>query len=505
MTVTAAPAIPPPADAAPLELTAAEDDEWLADEPEPAPRPRCEPPPKSGHAEPDFSLARQHIVTTMKWLDVASISVAVARDGEILWEEGFGTPDPRRRTKADEHTMYSLASISKPFTATGMMVLVERGELDLGTPIGEVLPPPGLRPGVGDPAEATLSRVASHTSGLPLHHQFFYADRDPKVPSLEQTRRDYAVTVAEPGARYQYSNLGFGLLGQVIEHVSGRPYAEFMKQEVFEPLDLHHTFVGEPPRRTGLVAPRLGENGRPLPSYGFDHDGASAVYSSAHDLVRFGMFHIGTERSEQQAILSMDSRRAMQRPVAPADNYGLGWGLGHDDGVRRVSHGGGMPGVRTAIQAFPEQGVVIVVLINTMGVGREHVEIAELIQHALGLPSRSDSVCMLPLGHELLGTWKGVVHTVQGERPMELELRETGEVTARFGDDPPQLVRRVKLLDGALVGKTVGDVEAELGRGEPTQLRLELWLRDGVLEGGVSTTVPWVSTTTLHAELRPVK
>lgn len=501
--IAAAPAIPPPAAAIPLALDELEEeDEWLDEEP-PAPRGSCERAPKSGIAEPDFGPTRELIGDVMKWMNAPSIAVAVARDGKVLWEEGFGFADPRRRVRADEHTMYSLASISKPFTSTGMMVLVERGQLDLATPLGDALPEPGLRPGVGDPAAATLLRVASHTAGLPLHYQFYYADRDAKVPSLEQTRRDYAVTVIEPGQRYQYSNLGYGLLGQVIEHASGKPYAEFMRTEVFEPLDLRHTFVGKPPRRAGTTAPRVSGRGNVIADYGFDHDGASALYSSAHDLVRFGMFHIGAKLAEQREILSLDARRAMQRPVPPAEGYGLGWGLGLEDSVVRVSHNGGMPGVRTLLTTFPEQGVVIVVLVNSDGVGREHQEIGSFIQHALGLPARSDDVCMLPLEHELLGSWQGVVHTVAGERRFVLDVRETGEVTAAFGDHEAQIVRGVRVQDGVLVGHTTGDVAAELAEGKVTPLQLELRLRNGRLEGGVSAMVPWVSATTLLAVLEP--
>lgn len=500
--VAAAPAIPPPAEIAPLVLDETEDDDWLEDEPAAAPTDRCERAPKAGNPEPDFAPARQHIAAAMKWLMVPSLAVAVARDGEILWEEGFGFADRRRRVKADEHTMYSLASISKPFTATGLMVLASRGQLALDSPLGDVLPPPGMRPGVGDPQEATLARVASHTAGLPLHFQFFYEDRDPQVPSLEQTRRDYAVTVIEPGRRYQYSNLGYGLLGQVIEHVSGTPYADFMRQEVFEPLDLRHTFVGRPPRKAGTTAVRVSGRGDPIPEYGFDHDGASALYSSAHDLVRFGMFHAGASLPEQRPILDLDTRRAMQRPVLPAEGYGLGWSIGLEDSVVRVSHNGGMPGVHTLLQTFPEQGVVIVVLVNSDGVGREHREIAKTIAHGLGLPARADDVCMLPLGHELLGRWEGEVQTIEGARRFVLEVRPSGEVTASFGDDPAQIVREVRFQEGVLVGSTTGEVAAQLGRGQATPLGLELRLRDGQLEGGVSAAVPWVSVTTVPATLR---
>ena len=95
-------------------------------------------------------------------------------DGKIIWEEGFGWADREKRIPATEHTMYSLASISKPITATGLMVLVERGLVDLDDPIDDYLGDAKLNGRAFDASEATVRRVANHTAGLPLHYQFFY-------------------------------------------------------------------------------------------------------------------------------------------------------------------------------------------------------------------------------------------------------------------------------------------------------------------------------------------
>src|SRR5690606_27239316 len=168
---------------------------------------------------------------------------------------------------------------------------------------------------------ATVRRVASHTSGLPLHHQFYYSsDRaggrpghvaiEPPPPTT--TRERYGVLVSAPGEQYRYSNLGFGLLGEAVAHVAGEPFPAAMRTLVLDPLELRHTFVGRPPRTAGVTALRYDAGGQPLPDYGFDHDGASAFYGSAHDLVRFGMFQLGHAPAEQQALLS-DQARALMR------------------------------------------------------------------------------------------------------------------------------------------------------------------------------------------------
>src|SRR5688572_32186710 len=100
-----------------------------------------------------------------------SLAVAVARDGEVLWEEAFGWADRENRIAATPHTLYSLASISKPITATGLMILKERGLIDLDRPINDYLGHAKINVRVGDPAAATVRRVANHTAGLPLHYR----------------------------------------------------------------------------------------------------------------------------------------------------------------------------------------------------------------------------------------------------------------------------------------------------------------------------------------------
>jgi CubicO group peptidase (beta-lactamase class C family) len=100
----------------------------------------------------------------------------------VLWEEGFGWADRANRIPATPHTLYSLASISKPITSTGLMILQERGLLDLDRPIDDYLGDAKLTARVGSAADATVRRVANHTAGLPLHYQFFYADQPHRPP-----------------------------------------------------------------------------------------------------------------------------------------------------------------------------------------------------------------------------------------------------------------------------------------------------------------------------------
>src|ERR1700733_13074436 len=118
------------------------------------------------------ALIRQRIVDG----SAPSISVAVAQHGKIIWEEGFGWANREERIPATENTMYSLASISKTMTATGLMTLVQAGKIDLDKPINDYLGDAKVAARIGDANDATVRRVANHSSGLPFHYQFFYSN-----------------------------------------------------------------------------------------------------------------------------------------------------------------------------------------------------------------------------------------------------------------------------------------------------------------------------------------
>lgn len=220
-----------------------------------------------------FASIRETIQHEMRVHAIPSVAVAVARGRDILWEEAFGWADREARLPATPHTMYSLASISKPITATGLMVLAERGAIDLDRPINDYLGAGRVTARVGDAAAATVRRVADHSSGLPLHYQFFYADEPFQRPPMAETIRRYANLVTAPGERPLYSNLGYGILDHVIERVSGKPYADFMREEVFLPLGMTRSSIDVGPGPEPFAAhrrrPRTGEAGPRLPRQEF--------------------------------------------------------------------------------------------------------------------------------------------------------------------------------------------------------------------------------------------
>ncbi|MGH9834349.1 MAG: serine hydrolase domain-containing protein [Blastocatellia bacterium] len=441
-----------------------------------------------------FDGVREFIKQQLGERRLPSVAVAVARDGRIIWEEAFGWADSEKRIPATPHTMYSLASISKPFTATGLMILKERGRIELDRPINEYLGEAKIAVRVGNPADATVRRVANHTAGLPLHYQFFYEDEQYRAPSRDETIRRYGACVTAPGERYQYSNLGYGILDHVIARVSGRSYNDFMREEVFLPLGLTHTSVNIGPGLEKHQAVRYGTDGSPIPFYDFDHPGGSAVYASAHDLVRFGMFHLKAHLSDQKAILKDETIDELQQATVKTggnSGYGIGWGTNESPGGRRVvSHSGGMGGVSTLLRLYPAEKLAIVVLSNASsnlpGQVMERIAAVVAPETARGQGGQNQPPPDFKPASELLGAWQGKVHTYKGELSFKLLFQPDGDVHAQIGTQLKTLLNRAQFRDGYLSGVFTSDIGTEDANRTRYSLALSLKLRGNVLNGAMT-------------------
>jgi CubicO group peptidase (beta-lactamase class C family) len=476
-----------------------------------------------------FAAARVYIDRAMREDSIPSVAVAVAKAGRIVFAEGFGFADLDRRIPATPRTMYSLASISKPITATALMRLVEQGRVVLDRPANEYLGNGRIHSRVWDAEAATVRRVLSHTAGLPLHYEFFYEREDHGPRSTDEGIARYAILIAPPGEVYQYSNLGYGVIDRILERVHGRTYAEIMRTEVFEPLGMARSTVSTGAGLDDSVAVRYGPDNRPVPFYDFDHRGGSAVYASALDLARFGMFHLGSLRDRRARILTDSTIRLMQRPITPGptdQGYGLGWVyLADDHGYRRIAHNGGMPGVATALHLYPDQKVVVVVLTNRSNgsVGRIVQELAGAVlpQYAIRAQHQRDSLQAVqrrdsaqaaqraatpvalqpppaadttsPYPSALLGEWSGMIYTPDDSVALHLLVQRDGDVHVRLGNELRTLLNDVTAPYGeGLTGRFAGTLPDAHARRHTHSVRLDVRLRGDRLAGMASAqTTGW--------------
>lgn len=308
----------------------------------PTPRPRSD---NTLMQKLDRSLTRQ--TNAQEFSGV----VLVARNGEIILKKAYGFADVKKEIPNTIDTRFQLASVSKTITATAIMQLVERGQINLEDPISTYLSstPRTWR-------DITVEQLLAHTSGIPDYFSFDEFENEMNLTP------DGIIRVAqtapldfEPGTAFEYSNTGFVLLGKIIENVSGKTYAQFLRENIFDPLQMDAMGRAEKnaPHATGYVS--YGTPAQMFPITNALGDGD--LYATVDDLYKFDRA-LSTEK-----ILTRASREKMFASVG-SNNYGLGWEVQKWNNKRVVSHSGGINGFATELMRFPDDDAVLILLSN---------------------------------------------------------------------------------------------------------------------------------------------
>ena len=295
-----------------------------------------------------------------------------------------------------------------------------------------------------------------------------------------------------PDDLYQYSNLGYGVLDYIIERVSGKTYPDFMQDEVFTPLGMNHTAVLTPQTYTGQEAVRY-NNREPIPFYDFDHRGASAVYAGAHDLIRFGLFHLNQLQQGQKQILSPSTIEKMQNDVNKFGNYAIGWGISDYKGTHIVQHTGGMGGVRTVLTLISEYEAAIVVLTNCENNGiidinnqivddlAKRYSFKNDAQKENAKESKNNNIAV-----DTEGKWQGTVYTYLKEIPLAITVQDHF-YQIQFNDEPPMPIQELYLDGNVLTGEFMGDIQTPDEFNPGNKLELKVVVDGGRMYGAVTS------------------
>ncbi|GAB4004180.1 serine hydrolase domain-containing protein [Nocardioides ultimimeridianus] len=336
-----------------------------------------------------------------------SVAAGVVRDGGLVWSAGRGRLVRRGSdARPDADTQYKIGSVTKTMTAALIMLARERGQVALSDPVGRFLPE-------GPYAATTLRQLLSHSGGLTAepHGSWWERTEGADVAALVATHAD-AGPVLEPGAQLHYSNLGYGLLGAVVERVWGRPWWEVLQAEILTPLGMRRTsYQWVEPAAEGFAVDALtGEaHAEPLPDTGAMAP-AGQLWSTVADLATWLTALVDADRS----ILSAESLRAMATPQSgePDDSDGGAWGLGvqidWQDGRKFIGHPGSMPGFCCHALIEVDSGIGAVVLTNgAYGLGDAAGELVDLVLAAEPpVPGEWEPTADVPdVVREIVGTW----------------------------------------------------------------------------------------------------
>jgi CubicO group peptidase (beta-lactamase class C family) len=334
------------------------------------------------------------------------LAVLIKRNGALLFQRGFGVRRLGERDTITPDTNFRLASVTKQFTAMGIMLLVHDGKLRYETTLTEIFP--------GFPAYGkaiTVRHLLTHTSGLPDYEELMDQEEKvhgPRWSPERQIQDDEVLALLKketkgkfaPDTSWAYSNSGYVVLGLVIATVSGTSYGEYLRQHIFAPLRMDHTLVY-----------LKGKNGVSLRAYGHSPEhgkfvvtdqsstsatlGDGGIYSNLEDLSKWddalNNHSLLPEREMQAALtpVKLGDGRKTHWPLEPGgDNlapgkpvsYGFGWFLDSYQAHPRMWHSGSTMGFRNVIERFTADGLTVIVLCNRTDLQPESIalQIADL-------------------------------------------------------------------------------------------------------------------------------
>jgi len=300
----------------------------------------------------------------MKENNIPGLSLAVVREGKIIFQKGYGTANLELKTPVTPKSVFAIYSISKTFTAIAIMMLVEQGKVSLEEPISKYItdvPSSWNR--------ITIRHLLTHTSGLGEICEY---SPDPCQTSIDYTQEQVVKMVAslpqqfEPGEKWEYNNSGYFLLGMVIEKVSGRSYETFLKERIFSQLHMHRTRLENfreviSDRADGYtwIDGQYKNAVRVSPTLSFSLGG---LISTVEDLAKYDSA-LYTEKLLKRSTLDQMFERIKLNNGQKAE-YGLGFGLTPYQGHRRVGHSGGQNGFATTITRLIDKKITVIILSN---------------------------------------------------------------------------------------------------------------------------------------------
>lgn len=328
----------------------------------------------------------KYVKNLMAEHSIPGVSVGVVRDGNPVLMKGYGLANVELSVPVTEQSVYELASISKPFTATATMMLVEEKAISLDDSITDYLPdsPAAWKP-------VTLRHILSHQSGIPSYTSV--ADYW-KTTRQDISKHEIIALVAElplmfaPGDRWSYDNTGYYLLGFMLEKVSGKPYEEFLHERIFAPLEMNATVMNNP---AAIIKNRV--SGYRLENkilYNKEYYSPSGTYaaggwlSSIADMVKWEAAmctkKLLNQSTWEQMWMPYETTYGNEREKY-GFTQGLGWHLPNYTKRKVLSHNGAIKGFSTNMSRFVDDKITVIFLCNLEGIQRPDIFTKAIAEH----------------------------------------------------------------------------------------------------------------------------
>ena len=364
----------------------------------------------------------------MEELHIPGAVFVLVKKGEIFFGKGYGYANLEMRTPViPDKTIFRVASVSKLLTATAIMQLIERELLNLDDDVNKYLKNFKLEGNY--PKPVTVANLLTHTGGFDRSSIGIIArSESERMPLGQFLAKRMPPRVLPPGELYSYSNYGLALAGHLVEVISGVPFAQYIDENILQPLGMHRSsFVLPPHLEPDLAVGYVYKNRshQPVIYEYIQTVPASSLRSTATDMARFMIAHVQNGRYGDFRILSEDTAREMhsqqftQHPRLPGMAYGFYEDFENDQ--RAIMHGGAQLGYHSMLYLLPEQNLGFLVSYNCLDVlgGREFEFLAELIHRFMDhyYPVQGKSVPPKPSAdfqkqaHRFAGTYRSITHS----------------------------------------------------------------------------------------------
>lgn len=305
---------------------------------------------------------------------ITGVALGLVASDDLVFAEGYGNAQLDAGRPIDAESVFHWASVSKPFVAIGIMQLLAAGELELESRLTDLLP--YFEMADERYKNITVGQLMSHESGMPDVEDYEWGNPQTDDEALKRWALEQKgnALLFEPGSQRQYSNIGFELLGLVIQEVAGISFEDYMRERILLPVGMKNSsFIASE------ITPELRTSGhmdeasrRQIPAYPYNrrHAPSSTLNSNVSDMGLFGIALLKDYRGESETMLASSSLEQMWAMVgaseeSPDRGYSLGWSVGNMwGGMRAAVHGGGDDGYRSLLYVAPDDGVVLVIASN---------------------------------------------------------------------------------------------------------------------------------------------
>ncbi len=296
---------------------------------------------------------------------IVGVNMVVLEQDVIAYKKSYGYADKENQVKMDFTKGFNIGSISKTFTAWGIMKLVEQGKINLDASVWNYVKRWKINKNEFDSKKITIRKLLQHEAGLSLHGYHGYLP-DAKLPTIEASlsgdniKKQEVELVMEPGTKWQYSGGGYTILQLLIEEVSGISFEKFMEREVFKPLNMNHTSFTINKKILKNTAEAYDENGNLLPLLRFTAKAAAGLHTTIEDMMLFARAHWN-----KNPVLNNESISQMLKGSDLSNgDYGLGYMIMGRFGFEMTGHGGSNDGWEAGFMCNIKSKSAFIVLTN---------------------------------------------------------------------------------------------------------------------------------------------